>query len=97
MKYNALLIDQLNEFNGSNAELKCKVHCFLIQNNKIDKYTDSINDINIERYLTDKHLLPVVDYYFSINNDSESEMPKYLINDYIKPEIAPPPEFFLLI
>ena len=97
MKYNAFLANQLNEFNGSNAELKCKVHCFLIQNKKIDKNTDSINDIGIGRYITDKHLLSVVDYYFSINCDFKSEIHKYLLDKHPKLVITPPPEPFLLV
>ena len=93
VKYNAFLAEQLENFNGSNEMLKCKVHCFLIENEKIDDSSDSIDDIGIERYLTDKHLLSAADFYFSLKFEVESFTYNANLIQHPKTIIIPPPEF----
>lgn len=92
VKYNTFLANQLKNYNGSNEMLTCKVHCFLIENKKIDNSTDSINDIGIERFLTDKHLLKIIDFYFSPNYEFKSLAYISTVNQHPKIVITPPPE-----
>ena len=54
---------------------------------------DSIDDIGIERYLTDKHLLSAADFYFSLKFEVESFTYYASLNQHPKTIIIPPPEF----